>query len=56
MISPCISICTNDPITGYCLGCFRTRREVVRWRHMTEKEQRAVLEQLKKRNPRRRKS
>ena len=27
IISPCISICKNDPLTGYCYGCARTFEE-----------------------------
>ena len=26
-ISPCISICRTDPVTGYCYGCGRTNDE-----------------------------
>ena len=49
MTSPCISVCTTDPETGYCLGCFRTRKEIATWRHMTETEQKAVLTLLRER-------
>ena len=27
IISPCISICKTEPITGYCYGCARTNDE-----------------------------
>ena len=27
IISPCLSICKTDPITGYCYGCARTNEE-----------------------------
>ena len=27
IISPCISICKTDPLTGYCYGCARTEEE-----------------------------
>ena len=27
VISPCISICKTDPVTGYCYGCARTNDE-----------------------------
>ena len=27
IISPCISICKTDPVTGYCYGCARTNEE-----------------------------
>ena len=27
IISPCISICKTDPVTGFCYGCGRTNDE-----------------------------
>ena len=32
IISPCISICKTDPITGYCYGCARTNEEKKKWK------------------------
>ena len=32
IISPCISICRTDPITGYCYGCARTNEEKKKWK------------------------
>lgn len=32
IISPCISICKTDPITGYCYGCGRTDEEKTFWK------------------------
>ena len=32
IISPCISICKTDPITGYCYGCARTNQEKKLWK------------------------
>tara|TARA_B100001057_G_scaffold387630_1_gene394868 strand:+ start:198 stop:458 length:261 start_codon:yes stop_codon:yes gene_type:complete len=32
IISPCISICRTDPITGYCYGCARTNEEKRQWK------------------------
>ena len=32
IISPCISICKTDPVTGYCYGCARTEVEIKTWR------------------------
>ena len=26
-VSPCISICKTDPVTGFCYGCGRTNEE-----------------------------
>ena len=31
-ISPCISICRTDPVTGYCYGCARTNDEKRLWK------------------------
>ncbi len=31
-ISPCISICRTDPVTGYCYGCARTIEEKNKWK------------------------
>ena len=32
IISPCISICKTDPITGFCYGCARTNEEKKLWK------------------------
>ena len=32
IISPCISICKTDPVTGYCYGCSRTEEEKKLWK------------------------
>ena len=32
IISPCISICKTDPVTGYCYGCARTNEEKKLWK------------------------
>ena len=31
-ISPCISICKTDPLTGYCYGCGRSNEEKKLWK------------------------
>ena len=33
VISPCISICKTDPVTGYCYGCARTNDEKIIWKN-----------------------
>ncbi len=33
IISPCISICRTDPVTGYCYGCARTNKEKREWKN-----------------------
>mgnify|MGYP001398244332 FL=1 len=32
IVSPCISICKTDPLTGYCYGCARTEEEKKIWK------------------------
>ena len=38
-ISPCISICRTDPLTGYCYGCGRSNKDKIKWKdpNTTEK-------------------
>ena len=38
-ISPCISICRTDPVTGYCYGCARTNDEKKLWKDEDAKDQ-----------------
>ncbi len=38
VISPCISICKIDPITGYCYGCARTNEEKKIWKDANTEE------------------
>ena len=32
IISPCISICRMDPVSGYCYGCGRSNEEKRIWK------------------------
>ena len=32
IVSPCISICKTDPVTGFCYGCARTNDEKKLWK------------------------
>ena len=32
VVSPCISICRTDPVTGFCYGCGRTNEEKKKWK------------------------
>ncbi len=32
IVSPCISICKTDPVTGFCYGCGRTNKEKKNWK------------------------
>ena len=39
VISPCISICRTDPVTGHCYGCARTNDEKKLWKDEDAKDQ-----------------
>ena len=49
IISPCISICRTDPITGYCYGCARSNDEKRIWKdeNTTDEWKRKNLEKFK---------
>ena len=32
IVSPCISICKTDPVTGYCYGCGRSNENKKMWK------------------------
>ena len=32
IISPCISVCKTDPVSGFCYGCARTDDEKKTWK------------------------
>ena len=44
IISPCISICKTDPVTGFCYGCGRRNDEKKKWKSSS------ATEDWKKRN------
>ena len=46
IVSPCISICKTDPISGYCYGCARNSEEKIRWKDKNTDEE-WKLENLK---------
>ena len=33
IISPCISICKTDPVTGFCYGCGRSNDDKKMWKN-----------------------
>ena len=51
VISPCISICRTDPVTGYCYGCARTDEEKKLWKdeNTNESWKKANLDEIKSR-------
>ena len=51
IISPCISICKTDPLTGYCYGCGRNNEEKKIWKdeNTSEKWKEENLKEIQKR-------
>ena len=51
IISPCISICKTDPVTGYCYGCGRNNDEKKLWKNENTDDEwkKKNLDEIKKR-------
>ena len=51
IVSPCISICNTDPVSGFCYGCARTNEEKKIWKEFSTSEdwKRNNIETIKKR-------
>ncbi len=44
--SPCIHVCTVDPVSRLCVGCGRTLDEIGQWAVMSPGERRTVMAML----------
>jgi predicted Fe-S protein YdhL (DUF1289 family) len=44
--SPCISLCTLDPTTDMCTGCYRTLAEIAGWIDYSDEQKGAILDSL----------
>jgi predicted Fe-S protein YdhL (DUF1289 family) len=42
--SPCIGICSLDPVTGWCKGCYRTIDEIAGWVRRSAAERRGIVD------------
>ena len=51
IISPCISICKTDPVSGYCYGCGRNNEEKKAWKDSSTSDhwKKQNLEEIQKR-------
>ena len=38
IISPCISICKTDRLTGFCYGCGRTNEDKRKWKDVNTED------------------
>jgi predicted Fe-S protein YdhL (DUF1289 family) len=41
--TPCVNQCRIDGVYGLCVGCGRTKAEIVAWKNMTEAQRRAIM-------------
>jgi hypothetical protein len=44
--TPCIGVCIVDPLSGLCLGCFRTLSEIGGWSGFTGARRAEIMAQL----------
>jgi predicted Fe-S protein YdhL (DUF1289 family) len=44
--SPCIRICSVNPQTKFCDGCYRTLPEIAKWTRLTHEERDVILAEL----------
>ena len=51
--SPCVKICSVDPVARVCIGCDRTLDEIGAWGSMTDAARAAVMALLPERRRRR---
>ncbi|MHC8510164.1 MAG: DUF1289 domain-containing protein [Rhodospirillales bacterium] len=49
IVSPCVSVCRLHPETQYCLGCWRSPKEIRAWPTADKEERLAILECLHER-------
>ncbi len=49
LVSPCTGVCTMDPETGFCLGCWRTIDEISTWPDVGDDGKIEILERLRAR-------
>ncbi|MBM86214.1 MAG: DUF1289 domain-containing protein [Rhodospirillaceae bacterium] len=47
--SPCVGVCQINAKTKFCLGCFRTLREVAHWSRYSDDQKAEVMQSLRER-------
>jgi len=47
--SPCRKQCIINPRTNYCMGCYRTIDEIVKWVNLSEEGKETILKKTEKR-------
>jgi len=46
MITPCVAICSLDPVNGICNGCGRTYEEIQDWDGFTNEQRMEIMKRL----------
>lgn len=46
MRTPCIRVCSLDPLTRLCAGCGRTTDEIAGWMRFSDEERETIMENL----------
>jgi predicted Fe-S protein YdhL (DUF1289 family) len=41
--SPCIRECRVDQVTGFCVGCYRTLKEISYWASYTPEQRERIM-------------
>jgi uncharacterized protein len=44
--TPCVQVCTLDPVSGLCVGCGRSVAEIAGWMGFDHKERVAIITRL----------
>jgi hypothetical protein len=44
--SPCVKICTIDPSSALCLGCYRTLPEIAQWGSLGDAAHQKILAKI----------
>ncbi len=47
--SPCLRLCAVDGRTGFCMGCYRTLKEITSWARLTPEARRDIMAELEER-------
>lgn len=47
--SPCVQVCCIEPVSGLCLGCYRTLPEIATWSRKTDTERGFIMDALESR-------
>ena len=47
--SPCVGTCFIDDLSGLCIGCFRTAKEITIWPQIKHEKAKKILNDIKNR-------